>query len=128
MPGGSKWMLSEVHYLVDRAFEARLAGHPLLANAFARAAEKILRLSYPTVAREIALAAGRKGQGRVLGERLSQYLDARPAACVAVVLMLLEARRTAVSALTEAYSSETAFWSTFRTLCARVVGAPHLST
>lgn len=110
----------QMRFLVDQSLSARLAGDADVADAFARAAEAILRSSFPQVAADIASAASRKGQGDAIGARLAQHLAPQSAACVAIVLMLRGARKPVVDALSSAFGRDLEFNETIKTLCGRV--------
>lgn len=114
----------EFRFAIDRAFAAHEAGRRYVADAFARAAEAILKLALPDIADDVALTASRKGRGDAIGPRLAPHLTADTAAAVAVVWMLRGARQPAVRALSEAFRSEPEFDATIRLLCSRIVASP----
>lgn len=111
----------EFRFTLDRALAAHKAGNVDVADAFAQAAEAILRSSFPQVADDIAHAASRKGPGDLIGCRLVEHLDAASAACVAMVLTLRGARRRVVDVLSLAFRHEPVFNATIALLCERVV-------
>lgn len=114
---------TELRFLLDRCFAAHQSNRPELADAFARAAEAILRATFPIIADDIAQAASRKGRGDVIGARLVQRLDAPSAACVAMVLLLRGARRPVIDTITRTFQHDDAFNATVRTLCGRMFGS-----
>lgn len=111
----------ELIFLIDGALSARQRGCFELSDAFARAAEAILRSAFPAIADDIAQAASRKGQGNAIGARLAQHLDAVSAACVAMVLMLRGSRKRVVDVLASAFGAHPEFLATTRMLCQRLL-------
>lgn len=110
----------EFRFLLDRCLAAHEAKRPNVADAYARAAEVLLRAEFPHVTNDIARAASKKGQGEVIGALLAQHLTPRSAACAALVLVLRGARKPVVNALTSAFEKHPEFNATIRTLCRRV--------
>jgi hypothetical protein len=110
----------EFRFLIDRALAANQSHQIDLADAYARAAEGIVKAHFPHLATDIATAASRKGQGAEIGVRLAQHLDPSSAGCVALVLLLRGARKPVINTLASAFRHDPEFDATVKMLCGRV--------
>lgn len=107
----------DLQFAIDRAFSAHQSGYPDIADAFARAAEAVVKAALPEHASDVARSASRKGSGAEIGSRITKGLTAHSAAAVAVVLLLRGARRPVADALREAFEGDPEFAKALSRLC-----------
>lgn len=111
----------EFRFLVDRAIAARQLGHPDAADAFVRAAERLLETAMKDVAYEVSKIASRKGVGAHTALALAPRLSPVQAAAVTTIWLLRGARRPAIEALSGAFRQNPTFNEMMKVLCARAV-------
>ena len=111
----------EMRFLFDRAFAASRLGRPDIADLFVRAAERLLGVASPAIARAVSLISSRKGTGQTVAASLINRINPTQAAAVAVIWLIRGARRPAIDALAQAFRDDPVFNDTMRILCARAL-------